>query len=180
MKNKAVFLDRDGTVIRDSIYLNDPAGIETFKESYPALELLHKHGFLIFLVTNQSGVARGLVQEENVKIINDIIIKDFTDRKSPITAAYYCPHPVDGGCLCRKPNSGMLETAAKEYNIDLKQSWMVGDRMSDVEAGRRAGSRGILLQNETTPPIEKLYAAPEIICSDVLDAAKLIIRESKT
>jgi D-glycero-D-manno-heptose 1,7-bisphosphate phosphatase len=179
MKNKAVFLDRDGTIIRDLVYLNDPKGIEVFKESYPALELLYKNGFLIILVTNQSGVARGLVQETNVKIINDLIIKDFTGRKSPITAAYYCPHSVDGGCQCRKPNAGMLETAANEYNIDLKKSWMVGDRMSDVEAGRRAGAKGILLQNETTPPIDKNYATPEVICSDVLHAAKLIVGETQ-
>lgn len=117
---KAVFLDRDGTVIIDRIYLNDPKGIEVYKESYEALQLLHNEGYLIFLVTNQSGVARKLVQEENVKKINSIIIEDFASRGTVISGAYYCPHPVDGGCLCRKPNSGMLEQAAREHGLDLK------------------------------------------------------------
>jgi D-glycero-D-manno-heptose 1,7-bisphosphate phosphatase len=176
LENKAVFLDRDGTIIIDHIYLNDPNRIDVFEESYPALELLHQKGYLIFIVTNQSGVARGFVQEENVKKINEIIIADFKEKKSLITAAYYCPHHVDGGCICRKPNPGMLQLAAQTYNVDLKKSWMVGDRMSDVEAGRRGGARGILLQNKTTPPIDNLYDKPEFICSDVLEAAKLIIK----
>jgi D-glycero-D-manno-heptose 1,7-bisphosphate phosphatase len=80
------------------------------KSPIQALQLLHKRGFLIFLATNQSGVARGLVQEENVKKINAIIIEDFATQDAVITAAYYCPHPVDGGCACRKPNPGMLES----------------------------------------------------------------------
>lgn len=176
---KAVFLDRDGTIMIDKVYLNDPAGIEVYKESYPALNLLHKEGFLIFLVTNQSGVARGIVQEENVKRINNVIIEDFKNRGTGISAAYYCPHPVDGGCACRKPNPGMLENGAKEFGVDLKQSWMIGDRMTDVEAGRRAGARSILLQNKTTPPIEGAFAVAEFICNNVLDAANLIIEKTK-
>jgi D-glycero-D-manno-heptose 1,7-bisphosphate phosphatase len=176
---KAVFLDRDGTVIIDRIYLNDPKGIEVYKESYEALQLLHNEGYLIFLVTNQSGVARKLVQEENVKKINSIIIDDFASHGTVISGAYYCPHPVDGGCICRKPNGGMLIQAAKEHDVDLKKSWMVGDRMSDVEAGRRAGSKGILLQNDTTPPIDGAFAPAEFVSLNVLEAAKLIILKDR-
>lgn len=176
---KAVFLDRDGTVIIDRIYLNDPKGIEVYKESYEALQLLHSEGYLIFLVTNQSGVARGLVHEENVKKINSMIIDDFGTRGTVISGAYYCPHPVDGGCICRKPNAGMLEKAAQEHGLDLKKSWMVGDRMSDVEAGRRAGSRGILLQNDTTPPLDGNFTVAEFVSVNVLEAAKLIISEDR-
>jgi len=176
---KAVFLDRDGTVIIDRIYLNDPNGIEVYKESYEALQLLHNEGYLIFLITNQSGVARGLVEEANVKIINKIIIDDFGSKGTLISEAYYCPHPVDGGCICRKPNAGMLEQAAKEYDLDLKKSWMVGDRMSDVEAGRRAGARSILLKNDTTPPIDGSFEAAEFVSQNVLEAAKFIISKDR-
>lgn len=177
---KAVFLDRDGTIIRDMIYLNDPAQIEVFKESYPALKLLHDAGFLIILATNQSGVARGVVDEKNLHQINALITQDFKDKETLITEVYYCPHPVDGGCECRKPNAGMLKTAAEKYHIDLAQSWMVGDRMSDVEAGRRAGCRGsILLQNETTPPPDPNYEKSSIVCHDVLEAAHLILNKSQ-
>ena len=174
---KAVFLDRDGTIIRDMIYLNDPALIETFQESYEALKLLHDDGFLILLATNQSGVAKGIVDEKNLIKINELITLDFKNKGVVITAALYCPHPVDGGCECRKPNAGMLKSAAKKYSIDLKKSWMVGDRMTDVEAGRRAGCRSILLQNSLTPPIDPSYEKPEVICSDVLAAAQFILQE---
>jgi D-glycero-D-manno-heptose 1,7-bisphosphate phosphatase len=177
---KAVFLDRDGTIIRDMIYLNDPTKIEVFKESYPALKLLHDNGYLIVLVTNQSGVARGVVQLENLHKINDLISEDFGRRETVISAVYYCPHPVDGGCECRKPNAGMLKEAAIKYEIDLSVSWMIGDRMTDVECGRRAGCRGsILLQNETTPPIDPNFEKPNIVCRDVLDAAELILRTDR-
>jgi D-glycero-D-manno-heptose 1,7-bisphosphate phosphatase len=177
---KAVFLDRDGTIIRDMIYLNDPAQIEVFKESYPALKLLHDDSYLIILITNQSGVARGVVDEKNLKKINELIVADFREKDTLITDVYYCPHPVDGGCECRKPNAGMLKRAAQKYGIDLRKSWMVGDRMTDVEAGRRADCKGsILLQNETTPPIDGGFESPEIICKDVLAAATLIVAEDK-
>jgi D-glycero-D-manno-heptose 1,7-bisphosphate phosphatase len=176
---KAVFLDRDGTIIRDMIYLNDPEKIEVFAESYPALKMLHDRGYLIILVTNQSGVARGFVQLENLHKINQLIGEDFKNHDTVITDVFYCPHPVDGGCECRKPNTGMLKDAARRHGIDLKLSWMIGDRMTDVEAGRRAGCRSILLQNETTPPIDQQWSAPEIICRDVLEAAELIISEKE-
>jgi D-glycero-D-manno-heptose 1,7-bisphosphate phosphatase len=173
---KAVFLDRDGTIIKDMIYLNDKNQIETFTESYPALELLHSAGYVIILITNQSGVARGLVQIENLEEINALIIEDFGKQKILISGAYYCPHPVDGGCECRKPNAGMLKKAAQEHGIDLTVSWMVGDRMSDVEAGRRAGCRSILLQNGTTPMIDEGFAKPTKVCANVLEAAQFILK----
>lgn len=176
---KAAFLDRDGTIIRDMVYLNDPAKIEVFKDSYEALKLLNKHDFTVILATNQSGVARGIVKEEILKQINSIITEDFKKHGAIITATYYCPHPVDGGCACRKPNPGMLQEAAKRFNIDLSQSWMVGDRMTDVVAGLAAGCQSILLQNETTPPMDPAYPKPENICSNILTASQLIVKRYK-
>jgi len=175
---KAVFLDRDGTIIRDVIYLNDPTKIEIYPESYEALKLLNDHGFLIVLATNQSGVAKGIVDEKNVILINQMIMDTYREQGIEIHDAYYCPHPVDGGCECRKPNAGMLKRGAEKFGIDLKQSWMVGDRMSDVEAGIRAGSQSILLQNDETPPIDPQYSPPKTICRDVLEAAKFIVEQS--
>jgi D-glycero-D-manno-heptose 1,7-bisphosphate phosphatase len=176
---KAAFLDRDGTIIRDMVYLNDPAKIEVFKESYEAIKLLNKNGFLVILATNQSGVARGIVDETVLRKINAIIAEDFKNHGAVITDTYYCPHPVDGGCQCRKPNPGMLVQAAKKYGIELDKSWMVGDRMTDVVAGLGAGCGSILLQNETTPPIDPAYPKPEIICQNILTAAQLIVKKFK-
>ena len=176
--SKAVFLDRDGTIIRDMTYLNDPLQIEVFQESYEAIKALNAKGYIVILVTNQSGVARGIVQMENLLKINALIIEDFRKKGAVITEAYFCPHPVDGGCQCRKPNAGMLQTAAQKHNIDLKKSWMVGDRMTDVEAGRRAGCRSILLQNETTPPIDPAWVPAEFITLNMLTASQLVIEHS--
>jgi len=172
---KAVFLDRDGTIIRDMVYLNDPAKIEVFPESYEAIKLLNKRGYLIIVITNQSGVARGIVQEKILKEINSIIVEDFKQKEAIIHDVYYCAEAVDSGSHFRKPNPGMLQDAAHKHDIDLKKSWMVGDRMTDVEAGLRAGCRSILLQNSTTPPIDTSFAAPQIISKDMLDAAKYIL-----
>src|ERR1039457_3271480 len=93
--NKAAFLDRDGTIIFDMVYLNDPAKIKVFEESYEALRLLNSAGYKVILITNQSGVARGLVDENILKSINQMIIDDFKKNGAIITGAYYCPHPVD-------------------------------------------------------------------------------------
>lgn len=177
MSSKAVFLDRDGTIIRDMIYLNDPAKIEVFAESYEAIRLMNQQGYLVILVTNQSGVAKGIVKESILQEINSIIIADFQKNGAKIKDVYYAPDAVDSGSFNRKPNPGMLLQAAQKYGIDLKLSWMVGDRMTDVEAGLRAGCQSILLQNETTPPIEGGYASPAFVAKDVLEAAKIILNE---
>lgn len=171
---KAVFLDRDGTVIRDMVYLNDPNQIYFFDESYAALSMLHNAGYLLILVTNQSGVARGLVQIENLHKINEIVVDTYAKHNIPIAAVYYCPHPVDGGCSCRKPKPGMLLDAAKKFDIDLKNSWMVGDRLTDVDAGLAAGCRSVLL-TEAHP--EKMPTGA-FVTVNVLEAATVILKES--
>ncbi len=172
---KAVFLDRDGTIIRDMVYLNDPQKIEVFQESYEAVRILNENEYLVFLATNQSGVARGLVDEKNLILINSIIIDDFKQKGAIISAAFYCPHPVDRGCPCRKPNPGMLLDGADKFGVDLSKSWMIGDRMTDVVAGQKAGCQSILLQNQTTPPIEYSFGEPPMICENLLSASQFIV-----
>jgi D-glycero-D-manno-heptose 1,7-bisphosphate phosphatase len=172
---KAVFLDRDGTIIRDVVYLNDPARIEVFTESYEAIKLLNEAGFMVILATNQSGIARGIVQEANLHLIHSTIVEDFKKNNAVIHDIYFSPHAVDSGAIERKPSPGMLLQAAEKHGIDLKKSWMVGDRMTDVEAGIRAGCRSILLQNHTTPPIDPQFPAPKITAKDMLDAARIIL-----
>ncbi len=170
---KAVFLDRDGTIIRDMVYLNDPAAIDVFTESYEAIKLLNQAGYVIILVTNQSGVARGIVQEPILKQINQIIVDDFRKNGAEILDVYYCAESVDSNHANRKPNPGMLLDAAEKHQIDLKQSWMVGDRMTDVDAGLRAGCKSILLQNSTTPKFE--ISETLVVASEMLDAARIIL-----
>src|SRR6185312_1891801 len=116
---KAVFLDRDGTVIRDMVYLNDPSKIEIFPESYEAISLMNSAGFMVILVTNQSGVAKGIVQVENILKIHEILRATFEKKAAVIHDAFYAPFAADSDHFHRKPNPGMLMEAAQKYGIDL-------------------------------------------------------------
>lgn len=171
---KAVILDRDGTLIVDKIYLNDPAQIEYFPDVFEALRSLRDSGFIFIVATNQSGVPRGLVQIENLEKIHSIIRADFAKRGVDIAGFYYAPFSVESNHPMRKPNPGMLELAAQEHSIDLAQSWMVGDRMSDVEAGHRAGTRTVLLSGVETPA-SMPFAPPEAFVTSLSEAAQFII-----
>jgi D-glycero-D-manno-heptose 1,7-bisphosphate phosphatase len=139
MKNKAIFLDRDGTVIIDKAYLNNVSEIEFIKGVPETLKALKKQGYLLIIVSNQSGVARGYYQEDTVNEIhremNRMLSRDYGIT---LDAFYYCPHHPDYGteayrknCDCRKPAPGMVLKAAKEHQIDICQSFMIGDKPSD-------------------------------------------------
>ncbi len=142
---KAVFLDRDGTIIDDVGYLHLPEEVR-FKEGvFDALRSLQEAGYLLFIVTNQSGVGRGMFEEEDVKKTHDYIHDALEKEGISITGTYYCPHHPDDGCECRKPNTGMLLQAAREHDIALSSSWMIGDKCSDIAAGRFANTRTVLL-----------------------------------
>lgn len=168
---KAIILDRDGTIIYDKVYLNDPKLIEYIPGSFEALRMLRDLGYIFVIATNQSGVARGIVDIKNLYKIHDIIRDDFAREGVDFAGFYYAPFSVESNDFSRKPNPGMLLQAAKDHNIDLKQSWMIGDRMTDVEAGHNAGTKSILL-TEVKP--EGLKPQPEAVVPDLMAAAKFI------
>jgi len=173
---KAVFLDRDGTIIIDKVYLNDPNQIEYLPKVFEALRLLRDHGFKFIIVTNQSGIARGIVDIKNLDLIHEIIQRDFSSQGIDFAGFYYAPYSVESNHHIRKPNPGMLLRAAKDHGIALNHSWMIGDRMSDVEAGFRAGTRAILLDPETKNEI--LEPAPDAVVQDLFSAAKFILSQN--
>lgn len=175
MKKKCVFLDRDGTIIIDKIYLNDPKQIEYLPDVFAALRLLRDAGYVFCVVTNQSGVARGIVQVENIDAIHEIIARDFARHGVEIAGFYYAPYSVESNHPMRKPNCGMLDAGAENHGIDLSHSWMVGDRMSDVEAGSRAGTRTVLLAGTETPEKYPNWAPPTYVARGLLDAAQRIV-----
>jgi D-glycero-D-manno-heptose 1,7-bisphosphate phosphatase len=150
--NKACFLDRDGVLIEEKHYISSPDEIEIIPGVEKALEYLRSKGYLAIVVSNQSGVARGLFSEDSVKKINEKLVGLL--KGAEITANYYCPHHRDGelpeysiDCDCRKPQPGMLLKAAKDYRIDLSRSFIVGDKLSDIYAGQSAGCKiGILVK----------------------------------
>ncbi len=171
---KAVFLDRDGTVIIDKIYLNDPDQIEYFPHAEEAIQSLCRAGFLICIATNQSGIPRGLVQIENLDEIHRRISVHLKKWDIEIAGYYYAPHLPNSDHELRKPNPGMLLLGAEEHNIDLSKSWMIGDRMTDVEAGRRAGTKTIFLEG-TEDPNESEFKKPDFIFPSLKEAVEQIL-----
>lgn len=138
-KNRAVFFDRDGTLCRDAHYLNRMDDFEVFPE-ISSLEKLRKAGYLLVGVSNQSGIARGLVDEDFVRRINNIFMESYS-----FDGFYYCPHHPDEKCSCRKPEPGMLHRARKDFGIDLKRSVVVGDKDLDMLLAKAVGAKGILV-----------------------------------
>lgn len=142
---RAVFLDRDGTLIADAGYPRDPASVTVLDGAIDALRELAGRGFALTVVSNQSGLARGLVAPAEAAAVDARFRALFAAEGVQFDAVAYCPHGPDDGCECRKPAPGMLLAIAARLGIDLAGSFMVGDRDSDVEAGRRAGCRAIRL-----------------------------------
>lgn len=147
MSRPAVFLDRDGTLIEDPGYLGDPGGVVVIPGVPEALRRLRDAGYALVVVSNQAGVARGLLTEADVRAVNGRLQQILAREEASVDRWYWCPHHPDlsGPCACRKPGIELLERAARDLTLDLGASWMVGDHPSDVEAGIRAGGRGILV-----------------------------------
>ena len=151
--NKGIFLDRDGTINIEKDYLHRIEDFEFEDGALEALKIFQDLGYKIIVVTNQSGIARGYYSEEDLSLLNDYMIKEAKKEGIEISAVYYCPHHEEKGvgqykikCECRKPNPGMLLKGIEEFKIDPSQSYMVGDRKSDLEAGDRSGIKSILVK----------------------------------
>jgi D-glycero-D-manno-heptose 1,7-bisphosphate phosphatase len=149
---KAVFVDRDGTVTREGEWIRHPGALELVPGAAQAIRRLHEAGFLVVMVTNQSAVARGLITEEQLEVIHESLRALLSREGARLDAIYACPHhPTEGvgaykiDCECRKPEPGLMLRARDEMGIDLARSWCIGDMERDLEAGRRAGVRGILV-----------------------------------
>lgn len=179
MYKKAVILDRDGTLIVDKIYLNDPDGIEYLPGVFEALRLLRDAGYVFTVATNQSGVPRGLVDVRNLDEIHRRIRAEFARQGVDILSFHSAPYMTNSNHYYRKPNTGMLDEAASFHAIDLRRSWMIGDRMTDVEAGHRAGCRTVLLGYGEKPE-DFPYKPPTLHAPDLLWAAQRIAQWEKS
>lgn len=143
---RVVFLDRDGTVIVDKHYLSDPAAVELESGAASGLARLMKLGFRLIGITNQSGVAKGMFDMAAVTRVNDRVAQLLEPHGVLIEHWYVCPHDADAGCACRKPAPGMMHEAARELGVDLAKSFVIGDKLSDVELGMTTGACCILVQ----------------------------------
>lgn len=183
LMERAVFLDRDGTIIEDVGYLDDCSKIKFLPRVSEAIKLLNKSGFKVIIVTNQAGVARGYFTEATVKEINRITQESLAENGAVIDKIYYCPHHVEGtieeykkDCNWRKPNTGMIEEAARELGIDLNNSFIIGDKISDIEAGHRAGCKTIFLASENHPNKEGEIPLSDHIATDLYEAVQWLMQ----
>jgi D-glycero-D-manno-heptose 1,7-bisphosphate phosphatase len=177
---KAVFIDRDGVLIRDAHYLGSIDGLHVYKNAPRALKLLRGAGFKIVIVTNQSGVARGRFTLAAVREIHAELKRRLAKAGARWDAIYFSPHGPDSGHSWRKPGTGMLLAAKKKFGLDLKGSYLVGDKTSDIECARRAGCAGVLVRTGKGGRDKEYKAKPAIIRRDLLSAVRWIVKKNST
>ena len=180
-KHRAVFIDRDGTIntyVPDS-YTWKIEDFEWLPEAKDGLRMLSKTDYKIVVVSNQSGIGKGKYAEEDVNVLHAWMLEECKKEDIRIDAIYICPHHSDEGCICRKPNPGMMHQAAEELNINLKKSWMIGDNPTDVEAGRRAGVKTIKIKNEKLKKEENVEAEPHKHAKNLKEGVEYLLMRSR-
>ena len=171
---KAVFLDRDGTIIEDNGYLSKPSQVMFFNDSFDALRRLQKD-YMLFIVTNQQGISEGILTKEEVNCVNQYVVDSLKNAGINITNVYVCPHTKADNCVCRKPNPYFLHKASKDYNIELENSFVIGDHPSDIQLAIKTKAKGIyLLSGHGKKHLSELNSN-EIVVSNINDAVSRIL-----
>lgn len=170
---KAIFLDRDGTInagIPKYERVDSVEKVEILPNSVEGLSKLAELDYMVFFVTNQAGLAEGLISQSDFDVINNEVLQQVASSGITVAKTFVCPHGEGSTCDCRKPKPGLLLQAASEYDIDLSKSWMIGDRLTDIHTGINAGTRTILVQTGS------ILEAPEAtyVATDLLEAAEYI------
>ncbi|MBL0727188.1 HAD-IIIA family hydrolase [Piscinibacter sp. HJYY11] len=175
-RRRAVFIDKDGTLVENVPYNVDPSLVTFTPHAMQGLRLLSQHGYPLVVVSNQPGVALGYFDEAALAGLRMVLMVRLASHGVRLAGFRCCPHAPDAGCSCRKPAPGLLLQAAADLDLDLQRSWMVGDILDDVEAGHRAGCRSVLLDvgNETQWKRSPLRE-PEFRVANLLEAAETIL-----
>ena len=171
---KTVFLDRDGTIAHDAQYCSRPEDFQLLEGAAEAISLLKHHGFLVIIITNQSGLARGYFNEEALDNIHRKMRDELARGGTAIDGLYYCPHHPDDGCNCRKPQPGLVRQALAEHDIDLTLSYFVGDLPIDIELGKAIGCRTVLVTQDRRD-IDAQAVGADYVAPTILDAARYIV-----
>lgn len=186
---RAVFIDRDGTLSEEVGYINHPSRFRLFPYSADAIRRLNENGWLAIVTTNQAGVARGYFSEEMIATVHDGMTKDLENDGARLDAIYYCAHhpsvgepPYRFDCDCRKPRPGLITRAARDLDVDLKASWTVGDRYSDVELARNAGVKSAFVlsgygRGEWEHQRSTWSHQPDLVADNLLEAVRRIVAE---
>ncbi len=169
-KNKAVFLDRDGVINIDKSYLYKKEDFIFCDGIFELLKYVTKLGYELFIITNQSGIARGYYNEDDFQKLTLWMLKEFEKKDIKIKKVYYCPHLPEDGCECRKPKPKMIQDAIKEFDLNPKNSWMIGDKSSDIEAAKNAGVKNSILISAQN----KKKSSAKYIVQSLYDIIKII------
>jgi len=179
--NKAVFLDRDGTINKEVNYLSDPKDLELLPRVVEAIKILNEAKYKLVIITNQSAVARGFLTIEKLNEIHEKLLVLLSQEGAKIDAIYYCPHHPNEDCECRKPKPGLILKASKEHEINLSKSFMIGDKLIDIETGKNAGCITILVKTgygeKEMNKMSNSDIRPDFIADDLYHAAKIILNE---
>ena len=167
MENKVIFLDRDGTINKDFGYVYQKSKLEFLPGVIEALHLLKDAGYKLIIITNQSGIGRGYFSLNDYNEFNQYMIEELKKLNIEIDKVYYCPHTDEDKCNCRKPNIGLFENAIKEYNVDIENSYVIGDNERDLSVCDKYNLKSILLYKNSDKYLCKKY---------LLDAAKYILQ----
>ena len=180
-KRQALFLDRDGTLVHPGRYPSRPEDLHLYDGIGLELRVLQKAGFRLVIITNQAGIARGYFTEADLRRMHTYLTNELAFLGVHLDGIYYCPHHIDGvipelaiHCDCRKPQPGMLLQAAADLEIDLQNSWFVGDILDDIEAGNRAGCRTILVDLGTEQAPAQPLRYPNFVARDTLHALRIV------
>jgi D-glycero-D-manno-heptose 1,7-bisphosphate phosphatase len=191
MTRRAVFMDRDGTISEEIGYVNHVSRFRIYEYSAEAVRLLNENEWLAILVTNQAGVARGYFTEDLVGKVHSALEGGLAQGAARLDAIYYCAHhpsvgepPYRFDCECRKPKPGLIQRAVADYEIDVAQSWMIGDRFSDVELARNAGLRSVLVlsgygRGEWEYQRASWKHEPDLVAENLLEAVKKIVLDNE-
>lgn len=183
---KAVFLDRDGTINKEVNYLNHPDQIELISGAAEGIKLLNENGFTVVVITNQSGVARGIIEEKKIPLIKERLCRLLEERGAKIDGYYYCPHYPDGKiekyavkCDCRKPEPGLVWKAVGDLDIEIKGSYVVGDKTCDIALGNNIGAVSIMVKTGYGESEAEYYeSSPDYTVDNLLAAAQWIIKNN--
>jgi histidinol-phosphate phosphatase family protein len=169
MKHPTIFIDQDGTIIKQVEWINNPDDVEFLKNTKQGLKKLHDAKFKLVIITNQSGIAKGIVQEKNIKLIHEKIERELKKEGIEFWKIFYCPHHPDENCGCRKPDIGMIKSIM--HDVDFSKSFVIGDSENDIGFGKKLGIKTFLISSE------KKNTAADHIVSDLLDAADIILKK---
>jgi len=184
---KAIFMDRDGTISHEVGYINHVNRFSVMDFAGKAIQIINASEYLAIVVTNQAGVAHGYFTIDMVDTVHDKMKRQLAEDGATVDGIYFCPHhprglieEYKGDCHCRKPNTGLLEKAQKDFDIDLTQSYMIGDKISDIELAKRVGAKGIMVMTgyglgEYTYQQKQWKVQPDYIAENLFEAVKWII-----